>query len=81
MTTTISSVSSELTSDISSISSALSDAISAKIFFKEYDEEGKYGDLSVIKLGAEEYAELLDLSATNKQVIYIVSSDNQDAFG
>ena len=65
---------------VDDITDALSNAISSKIYFNDYGTE-KFGDLSVIKLGAEEYAELLDLSATNKQAIYIVSSDNRNVFG
>ena len=77
--TMISGLREELNS-LSYTDETLSNDISTKIYFNEYGAE-KFGDLSVIKLGAEEYAELLDLSATNSQAIYIVSSDNKNAYG
>ena len=73
--------------EMSSIVSAMQEELSGKssVFIKDPGaagyEDGKQSDLSIVKLPVEEYAQLVALSATEANTLYIMSSEYEDLFG
>jgi hypothetical protein len=58
--------------------------ISAKIFIDDRIlKANKYGNLSVVKLDIDDYAEILNSSETSSisDIVFIVESDKETAFG
>ena len=75
-----------LSGRIGDLSSSLSNAISAKIWIKDGAsagyENGKYSDLSIIKISEEDYmTQVADGTLISAGVLYIISSDNVNAYG
>lgn len=61
---------------------ALSDAIDNKVFVLDnISGISGYSDLSVVKLGADEYASLLTSNALLSNCLYVVEDDYIDAYG
>lgn len=62
--------------------SDVSDKIDKKIFIINPDcGLSDYSDLSVVKLGLDEYARLLIRKNLNHKTLYIVSSDYVNSYG
>lgn len=61
--------------------SSLSDAIDQKIMFDDHiSETSGYNDLSVVKLSADEYAQMLEDGTCLSNAIYIVEAPTLNAF-
>ena len=66
------------------LSSDITNATNTKIFFKEYDNPGEYNNLSVVKIGMDEYENLLNPDSdadVDEHTIYFISSDNKNVYG
>ena len=73
--------------ELSAVISSMQEELSSKssVFIKDPGEigyeDGKQSDLSIVKLTPEEYAQLVALSATEANTLYIMSSEYEDMFG
>ena len=82
--TDIKAISDDILVKIIKINGDLGKAISSKIYIEDrVSEDGKpsYSDLSVIKLSAKDYYNLVHLGKTDVSTLYVVESDFINAYG
>lgn len=82
--TSIEAVSDDILGKISEISGDLGEAISSKIYIEDRvikDGISSYSNLSVVKLSAKDYHDLVHFDKTDASTLYVVESDFINAYG